>query len=122
MQPQVGELGLVPLEHEVIGETLNIAIDLLIEALGRFSIERSQISIKQDAAATHDQDALRDVFNAERRGDEGISVLAFAAACARSGRHDTAITKPPRMAGAPPPTLLEQCLMCGKVSASNCGP
>ena len=45
MQPQVCELGLVQLKHEVTGKTLDIAIDLLIEPLGGLAVERGQIGI-----------------------------------------------------------------------------
>jgi len=42
----VGELLVAQLEHEVLGEALSMAVDLLVEALGRLAIESRQIGIE----------------------------------------------------------------------------
>ena len=40
------------LEHELFGESVGIAFDLFVEALGRNAVELGQIGIKNDFVAT----------------------------------------------------------------------
>jgi len=55
-------------------EALAVAIDLLVQPLGRLAVERGQIGIEEDAPAAHDQDALRDLLDRQRCcGSRGVA-------------------------------------------------
>ena len=58
MQPQVGELLLVQLKHEVLGKAITIARDLLIQAFGGLAVERGQVGVEQHPVAANRLNAL----------------------------------------------------------------
>ena len=61
MQPQVGKLLLIELEHEIWWKPCQIAIDLLVKPLGGLAVERCQIGIEHHALASNQVNALGDV-------------------------------------------------------------
>lgn len=67
MQPQVGELLLIELEHEARREAVQIAIDLLVKPLGRLAIERRQVGIQHHPLAPDQVDALGDLADGQGR-------------------------------------------------------
>jgi len=67
LQPQVGELLLIELEHEARREAVQIAIDLLVKPLGRLAIERRQVGIQHHPLAPDQVDALGDLADGQGR-------------------------------------------------------
>ena len=63
MRPQSGGLGGGELEHEIRGEAVEVAPDLLVEALGGNTVEGGEFGIQEHALAAQDEDGAGDVMN-----------------------------------------------------------
>jgi hypothetical protein len=50
-------------EHEIRGEPRGVALDLLVQALGRDAIERGELGIEDDPLATQEEDRAGDALN-----------------------------------------------------------
>jgi hypothetical protein len=48
-------LGAGEAEHEIFGEALGVALDLLVQTLGRDAVEGGEIGIEDDPLATQDE-------------------------------------------------------------------
>lgn len=44
-------------EHEILRKPCNVALDLLVQALGGDAVERGQVRIENDALTAQDQDS-----------------------------------------------------------------
>jgi len=66
LQPQAGEFFVAELKHEVLGEALPIAVDLLVQPLGALAVELGQIGVEQHALTADDEDALSDFADGQR--------------------------------------------------------
>jgi len=51
------------LEHEVVWEPVSIPFDLLIEALGAYTVKHSQVIVYQDLTSPQYKDAVLDRLN-----------------------------------------------------------
>jgi hypothetical protein len=51
------------LEHEIRGEAVEVAPDLLVEALGGDAVEGGELGIQEHALAAQDEDGAGDVLD-----------------------------------------------------------
>ncbi len=63
MRPQSGGLRGGELKHEIRGEAVEVAPDLLVEALGGDAVKAGELGIQEHALAAQDEDGAGDVMN-----------------------------------------------------------
>ncbi len=63
MRPQSGGFRGGELEHEIRGEAVEVAPDLLVEALGGDAVEAGEFDIQEHALAAQDEDGAGDVMS-----------------------------------------------------------
>ena len=51
------------MEHEILGKTLGVAFDLLVQALGRNAVDDGELAIEDDALAAEDQNDRSDALD-----------------------------------------------------------
>ena len=66
-------------EHEVLGEPLEVAADLLVETLGGHAVEQRQVGVREDFMATDHQDAVGDLSGKTRAPGPKTKTAAEAA-------------------------------------------
>jgi hypothetical protein len=67
----LGLLGGIKPEHEIAREPIRIALDLLVQPLGRHAVEHGQMGIDHHAQLAHDDDAALDARQQRQRGGVG---------------------------------------------------
>ena len=58
-------LGATELEHKILRESLRVAFDLLIQALGGHAVKRREIGVEHDLLVADDQNLLGDTRSNE---------------------------------------------------------